>query len=63
MIKHGFNTIGLQRIYSGSFSKDIDNLFCRLLGFKMEGTLRKAVYKNGIYHDVYLCAILRNENL
>jgi len=60
MIKHGYDTFGLQRIYSGSFSKDIDNLFCRLLGFKSEGTLKKAVYKNGNYFDVYLCALLKN---
>jgi RimJ/RimL family protein N-acetyltransferase len=30
---------------------------CRTLGFKHEGISRKAVYKNGVYHDVYLHAM------
>lgn len=60
IIKHGFDIIGLNRIYSGSFSKDIDNLFCRLLNFQPEGVLKKAVYKNGVFHDIYLCALLKN---
>ena len=63
MIRHGFDTLGLNRIYSGSFSKDIDNLFCRVLSFNSEGTLKKAVYKKGIYHDVYLCAIINDTQL
>jgi len=60
IIRHGFDTLGLNRIYSGSFSKDIDNLFCRLLDFKAEGVLKKAVFKHGDYHDIYLCALLKN---
>jgi [ribosomal protein S5]-alanine N-acetyltransferase len=59
MIKHGFETIGLNRIYSGTISKDIDNLFCKLLGFRSEGILKKSVYKNGNFSDVFLCAILK----
>lgn len=61
MIKHGFETIGLNRIYSGTISKDIDNLFCKLLGFRSEGSLKKSVYKNGNFCDIYLCAILKEK--
>ena len=56
IINHGFNTLGLNRIYSGSFSKDIDNLFCKLLSFESEGILKQAVFKDGKFHDVYICA-------
>lgn len=51
--KHAFTTLNLNRIYSGTISKEIDELFCRTLGFIHEGTSREAVYKNGEYHDVY----------
>lgn len=30
-------------------------------GYKLEGRLRKAVYKDGVYHDQYLFSLLRDE--
>ena len=45
-------------------TKDIENLKDRvntiLLDFKAEGVLKKAVFKHGDYHDIYLCALLKN---
>ena len=57
--KHAFDTLNLNRIYSGTISKEIDELFCRVLGFKHEGVLRQAVFKNGAYHDIYQHALLK----
>ena len=51
--KHAFETLNMNRIYSGTISKEIDELMCRTLGFVHEGISRKAVYKNGEYHDIY----------
>jgi len=63
IMKHAFETLDMNRIYSGTIVKEIDTLYCRTLGFKPEGISRKAVYKNGKYHDVYLCGILKEEHV
>ena len=57
--KHAFDTLNINRIYSGTISKEIDELFCRVLGFEHEGLLRQAVFKNGAYHDIYQHALLK----
>jgi [ribosomal protein S5]-alanine N-acetyltransferase len=56
---HAFNTLNMNRVYSGTISKEVDQLFCRILGFKHEGVLKQAVFKDGVYHDVYQHALLR----
>ena len=56
---NGFNTLNMNRIYSGAINKEIDNIFTKFLGFKREGTLRKNVFKNGEYFDTYLHGILK----
>ena len=61
VLEHAFNTLNLQRIYAGSLHNKFVELCCRALGFSREGILRKDVYKNGEYCDVYLFAILREE--
>ena len=58
---HAFNTLNLQRVYGGSLNNESIEFICRTLGATREGVLRKDVYKNGRYHDVYLYAILREE--
>jgi RimJ/RimL family protein N-acetyltransferase len=59
MCLHAFNTLNINRVYSGTISKEIDQLFCRVLGFEHEGVLKQAVYKDGSYYDVYQHALLR----
>ena len=63
IIRHGFNTLGMERIESGTFNEDIHNMVCRVLGFKSEGVRRSAIYKNGKYNDVFIHSILREEFL
>ena len=63
IIAHGFNNLGMQRIYSGTFNKDIHNIVCRLLEFKSEGIKRSAIFKNGKYNDIFTHSILRTEFL
>ena len=59
--KHAFETLNMQRIYSGTIIKEIDDLLCKTLGFKHEGIRRKAIYKNGKFLDVYMHSILKSE--
>ncbi len=63
MIRHAFETMNLHRVYGGSMIKEIDLLFCRALGYSREGVLKQQVYKNGVYHDVYLFGILKEKYL
>ena len=63
IISHGFNTLGMQRVAGGTFNEDIQNMVCRILGLKSEGTKRSAIYKNGKYNDVFIHSILREEFL
>lgn len=61
IMKHGFYTLNLNRIYGGSISKEVAEAYRRSLGFQIEGVSRLHVYKNGTYHDVYTFGILRSE--
>jgi RimJ/RimL family protein N-acetyltransferase len=61
IIKHAFDTLNMNRIYSGTIAKEIDELFCRALGFKHEGIFKQSVYKNGKYHDVYRHALIKKD--
>jgi ribosomal-protein-alanine N-acetyltransferase len=61
MLRHGFFTLNLQKIYGGTISVDLVILMCRALGCQREGELRRDVFKNGEYHSAYLYSILREE--
>ena len=63
IISHGFISLGMQRIYSGSFNKDIHNVVCRILEFKSEGVKRSAIFKDGKFYDVYTHSMLLSEFL
>ena len=61
LVKHAFDTLNMHRVYGGSIIKEVDEMFCRVLGFTHEGIKRECVYKNGKYHDAYCHSILREE--
>lgn len=61
VLSHAFNALNLQKIYAGSLSNELVEFYCRTLGFSREGILRKDIYKNGKYCDVYLYAIFKDE--
>lgn len=54
IIKHAQNSLNMQRIYGASFIKEVAIFYERLLGFEKEGILKKDVFKNGVFNDVYL---------
>ena len=59
IIKHGFESLNLNRIYGGSTSKEIDSMFCKILGFSSEGISKKSVFKHNKYVDIYNHALLK----
>ena len=59
--KHAFETLNMNRICSGTISKEIHEVMCRALGFVHEGISRKAIYKNGEYLDIYNHAMTRQD--
>ena len=61
ILNHAFNTINLQRIYTGTMSKEFAILMERLFNFKREGILRNHIFKNGSYHDSYMHGLLKSE--
>ena len=61
IIIHAFESLNLNRIYGGTITKEVDVMFCKMLGFKKEGISRNAVFKNNIYFDIYKHSILKHE--
>ncbi len=61
ILKHGFYSLNLNRIYGGSISRDLVDMMCRTFNFQEEGIRRQEIYKNGKYFDAYCFGILRDE--
>lgn len=61
LLKHGFETLNLHRIYCGTSSENIGmQKLAVKLGMVKEGINKEALFKNGKYHDVILYAKIRN---
>lgn len=62
LLQHGFNDLGLHRIdariieYNAACLKLVEKL-----GFKVEGTLRDACFKEGKFHNLIALSLLSNE--
>ncbi len=62
MLHHGFCTLGLTRIEARQLlSNQASVRLFEKCGFRVEGVLRKAVFKDGRHQDLNLMAILREE--
>ncbi|MBY0370340.1 GNAT family N-acetyltransferase [bacterium] len=62
LVRHGFETLGLNRIYCGTFAGNHGmQRLATALGMKQEGVRREAVFKNGHYTDVLEYGVLRSE--
>jgi diamine N-acetyltransferase len=62
MLKHGFETLNLNRIYLYVFETNPRAIHVyEKLGFATEGRLRQAIYRNGRYSDALLMSMLRSE--
>lgn len=62
MVSHGFHDLNLHRIYL--FVLDSNATARRMyerVGFRLEGTMREAAFKDGKYEDVHLMGLLQPE--
>jgi len=62
MVEHGFNDLNLNRIYLTVLenNKRAIKTYNRI-GFKKEGILKEAVYKNSRFHNVILMSVLKKD--
>lgn len=61
MMAHAFDTLNIYKLWGGSIRKELTDLYCRTLGFSMEGIRRGQIYKNGKQNDVYSIGITRED--
>jgi RimJ/RimL family protein N-acetyltransferase len=58
-LRHGFEQLGLQKIYGGAFHPHVAGALTRMFNFEIEGVRRRQVYKHGAFSDVTLIAVFR----
>jgi diamine N-acetyltransferase len=62
LLKHGFETLNLNRIYLNVFASNPRAIRCyEKVGFVHEGRQRQAEYQHGQYIDMLLMSVLRSE--
>ena len=62
LMRYAFNELRLNRVNGSALSYNKASLrVCEKVGFKIEGTQRQAVYKDGQFHDVILMGCLRQD--
>jgi RimJ/RimL family protein N-acetyltransferase len=62
VIDYGFNMLNLNRIQLHvNAENEAAKAVYKKIGFKHEGTLRQAMYKNNKYYDFWLMSILAEE--
>ena len=62
MLRYAFNELRLHRVCTAALDYNGASLhFMEKCGFKREGVLRDAVYKNGSFHDEIILACLKSD--
>jgi [ribosomal protein S5]-alanine N-acetyltransferase len=62
LLEFGFQERGLHRISCSILEGNLGSRrVAQKCGFQEEGLLREAVYKNGMFHNLALCSILRRD--
>ena len=62
VVAYGFNTLNLHRIYLRVHGNNPKGLATyEKVGFQKEGVMRKALFRQGRYHDVILMGLLRED--
>ena len=62
LLRYGFHHLGMNRIYSAAYAdNEISLASNKKVGFKREGVMREASYKDGRFHDLVMLAMLRSE--
>ena len=62
ILRHAFYDLGLERIDARTLVTNLGSIRVNeKCGFRIEGTLRHAAFKDGAYRDLYLMAVLRED--
>jgi diamine N-acetyltransferase len=62
MFRYGFHTLGMERIWSGAVSSNhISIKNNEKFGMKIEGVQKRTTYRNGVFYDSVMLAMLRDE--
>ena len=62
LLEYAFNTLGLNRIHGEVIAyNQASRRYAKKCGYRHEGILRQAIYKNGQYHDLIIHSVLREE--
>ena len=57
MLKHGFEQLGLKKIYGGTFHPHVVSSLERIFNFEIEGARKRHVFKNNMFYDLTLTAV------
>jgi RimJ/RimL family protein N-acetyltransferase len=57
ILMHGFQELGLKKIYGGTFNPNVVTTLERIFNFQMEGTLKNHIFKNGCFHDALMLGV------
>lgn len=60
MLRHGFEQLGLQKIYGGAFHPHVVGALTRVYNFDIEGVRRRQVFKDGVFKDVTLLGVFND---
>jgi [ribosomal protein S5]-alanine N-acetyltransferase len=61
-LRHAFYDLGLERVQARTLVTNAGSIRVdEKCGFRVEGTLRHAAFKDGAYRDLYLMAVLRQD--
>lgn len=62
LLRYAFEELNLNRVNGSALAGNTASLrMMEKVGYKIEGTKRRAVYKGGTYHDVILLAVLKDD--
>lgn len=60
MLRHGFEELGMNKIYGGTFHPHVSAALIRTFNFEVEGIRKRHIYKNGKFHDVTLIGVFKD---
>ena len=60
MIRHGFEQLGMHKIYGGTFHRYVSKALIRIFNFESEGVRKAQVFKNGEFRDVTMLGVFKD---
>jgi RimJ/RimL family protein N-acetyltransferase len=61
IMRHAFFKFGMNKVYISTLSEDISKMYCKVFKFKEDAILRKHLFVNGEYKDLFIASLLKSE--